>query len=52
MIENRGPALVAVWSVFLVLTWLFVGLRMYVRVYMSKSWGLDDALLVYALVGL
>jgi hypothetical protein len=35
---------------FFVLTWLTVGLRVYVRSYMLKTWGRDDWYMVVSLV--
>jgi len=37
--------------VFLGLTYIFVGLRVYVKTVLSKGWGADDWLLVAAQVG-
>lgn len=50
MVENRGPQLNGVVGAFLGVAWLFVGLRLYVRGIMSKSFGLDDGFLVTAVV--
>jgi len=51
-IDNRGPLIAAVGILFLVLTWVAVSLRCYVRIFMIKSFGLDDWLSVAALVRL
>ncbi|KAE8447375.1 hypothetical protein EG329_010789 [Mollisiaceae sp. DMI_Dod_QoI] len=48
--EDRGPQIAAVAILFLTLTWIFVGLRCYVRTVMMKSFGMDDWLAVAALV--
>ncbi len=50
--EDRGPQIAAVAILFLTLTWIFVGLRCYVRTVMMKSFGMDDWLAVAALVSL
>ena len=46
------PQLEGVLGLFLVLAWIFTGLRVYVRCLISKSWGADDSLLLAALVTL
>ncbi len=38
-------------ALFIVTTWLFVGLRVYIRGCMIKSLGMDDWLMVLTLVG-
>lgn len=48
--ENRGPEVEAVAILFLILAWVFVALRCYVRIFMIKSFGTDDWLAVFALV--
>ncbi|TVY34859.1 hypothetical protein LSUB1_G005407 [Lachnellula subtilissima] len=48
--ENRGPELAVVFGLFLGLTWLFVALRVYVKSFLSKSWGADDYLLIISLM--
>jgi hypothetical protein len=48
--ENRGGQVAAVALLFLVLSWIFVGLRCYVRTAMMKSFGLHDWLAVVSLV--
>lgn len=48
--ESRGPALLAVAVAFLVLTWVTVSLRFYVRVFVSHSTGGDDWIMLIALV--
>ncbi|OJD34568.1 uncharacterized protein BKCO1_22000102 [Diplodia corticola] len=47
--ESKAPAELAVCIVFLILTYLTVGARCYVRTSMLKSFGWDDALMVVAL---
>lgn len=49
--ESRGPQLEAVLGVFLALTWIFTGLRVYVRLRISKNWAADDVILMFTLVG-
>jgi hypothetical protein len=51
-IDNRGTLIAAVGILFLVLTWVAVSLRCYVRIFMIKSFGLDDWLSAAALVRL
>lgn len=48
--DNLGPQLAAVVILFLILTWLTVGLRCMVRARMIKSFGLDDWTMVLSLV--
>lgn len=48
--ENRGPQLAGVLGFFLALTWIFTGLRVYVRLLISKNWAADDSVLMMALV--
>jgi hypothetical protein len=49
--DNRVPELVAALSVLYTISVLFTALRVYVRVFISKNWGLDDSLLMTTLVG-
>lgn len=35
---------------FFILTWLSVSMRVYVRRYMRRNWGLDDTFMVISLV--
>jgi hypothetical protein len=51
MDDNRVPELVAALSVLYTVSVLFTALRVYVRVFVSKGWGLDDSLLMVTLVG-
>jgi hypothetical protein len=48
--EDRGPQLAAVSIAFLVTSWLLVSLRVFIRGWMIKSFGLDDWLMVVTLV--
>lgn len=48
--ESRGPALLAVAVAFLVLTWVTVSLRFYVRIFVSHSTGGDDWIMLIALM--
>jgi hypothetical protein len=50
MAENRGPEVQGVAILFLVLSWVFVSLRCYVRGFLLRSFGVDDTLCVVALV--
>jgi hypothetical protein len=49
-IENRGPQLVAVNSTFLTASLISILLRIYVRTFMVKAFGIDDWLMVAAAV--
>lgn len=49
-IENRGPEVEAVAVTFLVLSWVAVGLRCYVRLFMKKLFRIDDWLALISLV--
>jgi hypothetical protein len=48
----KGGDVLVVAILFFVLTWLTVGLRVYVRGYMLKTWGRDDWYMVVSLVSL
>ncbi|TVY89897.1 hypothetical protein LAWI1_G004152, partial [Lachnellula willkommii] len=50
MPENGGPKIVAVNVLFVALTWMFVSLRVYVKIFLTRSWGADDYLLVVSLI--
>ena len=50
--ENNGAALVITAVVFLVLTWISVGLRTYVRAWMTNGFQSDDVLMLVSLVTL
>jgi hypothetical protein len=47
-----GREVLVVAILFFVLTWLTVGLRVYVRGYLLKTWGRDDWYMVVSLVSL
>lgn len=49
--QNRVPDLVAALAVLYTISVLFTALRVYVRIFISKNWGLDDSLLIATLVG-
>jgi hypothetical protein len=49
--ENRVPDLVAALAILYTISVLFAALRVYVRIFISKNWGLDDSLLMGTLVG-
>jgi hypothetical protein len=48
--EDRGPQVAGVAILFLILSWIFVSLRCYVRGFMIKSFGPDDWFAVASLV--
>jgi hypothetical protein len=43
-IEDRGPQIIAVTASFFVLTWIFSLMRLWCRIRISKSFGVDDYL--------
>lgn len=49
-IEDRSKELLAVIVLFLALTWATFPLRLWVRVKMLKSFGIDDALTAFTMV--
>jgi hypothetical protein len=49
--DADGCHLAAVIGLFLGLAWLFFSLRMYVKICLTKGFGIDDVLLVIAIVG-
>lgn len=51
-LDDRGGSLLAVVIVFLILTWVTVSLRFYVRVGISHAAGADDFIMLAALVGI
>jgi hypothetical protein len=51
-IDDRAPLIAAVGILFLVLTWVAVSLRCYIKIFLTKPFGLDDWLSVAALVRL
>ena len=50
MVETIAPRLEGALGAFLGLAWIFTGLRVYVRCFIRKGWGVDDSLLIAALV--
>jgi hypothetical protein len=48
--DYRGDIAADVAILFLVLAWTAVALRIYVRAFMTKSWGIDDWFGVASLV--
>lgn len=48
--KGRGGEVMAVAVLFLILTWLTVSLRVYVRGILLKTWGKDDSAMVATLV--
>jgi hypothetical protein len=48
--ENRGPQLIGVNSFMLVFSWIFVGMRCYCRIFMARSFGVDDCFCLLAQV--
>ena len=49
-IEDRGPQVEAVAITFLILSWIAVSLRCYVKFYMIKLFRIDDWFAVLSLV--
>ncbi|KAF5868029.1 putative integral membrane protein [Botrytis fragariae] len=49
MAEDRGSEIAVVLCVFMGLSWLFVFLRVIVRLFITKSWSFDDSLLTVSL---
>ena len=49
---TRGPQLRIVALLGLILVWLTVGLRLYVRGFILKAFGIDDVFIAMALVGI
>ena len=48
--EDRSKEILAVAVFFITLSWIFVLLRVYVKVFMLKNFGLDDWLMVLTIV--
>lgn len=48
--DDRSREVLAVATLFFVLTWVTVGLRAYVRARLMKTWGTDDWYMVGAQV--
>ncbi|KAL1640389.1 hypothetical protein SLS58_007062 [Diplodia intermedia] len=49
MMEDRSQQVLAIGTTFFILAWIVVMLRVYVRAYMIKSWGVDDWVMMLAL---
>lgn len=47
--DDRSQQVLAIGTTFFILAWLVVLLRIYVRAYMIKSWGIDDWVMMLAL---
>ncbi len=50
MIKQSLCLVAGVLGLFLALSWIFVSLRVYVKAFLKKSWGMDDYLLIISLV--
>ena len=48
--EDRSTQVLAIGTTFFILAWIVVLLRVYVRAYMIKSWGVDDWAMMLALL--
>lgn len=48
--EKQDPLLFNVTIAFLILTWIAVGLRIYCRAIVVRSFGIDDKLIIFSLV--
>jgi hypothetical protein len=48
--ENRAPEVEAVAILFLLIAWITIGLRCYVRLFITKLFRIDDCLAVATLV--
>lgn len=48
--ETQGGGLPAMEVALTILCFLVVGLRVYIRIFQTKSFGLDDALIIFNLV--
>ena len=48
--ETRGPELIIVNSVFLAFATVFIGMRLYTRIFVKKWFGLDDVFIILAYV--
>ncbi|EKG14870.1 integral membrane protein [Macrophomina phaseolina MS6] len=47
--DDRSQQVLAIGTTFFILAWIVVLLRIYVRAYMIKSWGVDDWVMMLAL---
>jgi hypothetical protein len=52
MAEDRGPQVSGTATLFLVLTWIFISMRIYCRLAIVKCFGLDDYLAVISQVSI
>lgn len=50
LLRQQFVELLAVTAVFLPLAWFVVGLRIYVRAYMTKTFGADDWAMIFTTV--
>lgn len=50
VVPNRGPQLIAVIAVLLVFSMTAIVLRCYVRISLVKAFGVDDYLMIFAMV--
>jgi len=50
MATGRGPELAGVLGLFFGLSWIFFSLRMFVKTFLTKSWGVDDLLLIISII--
>jgi hypothetical protein len=50
MAEDRGPQVAAVAILFLILSWVTVSLRVFVRTVLMKSFGADDVRTIGSLI--
>lgn len=48
---GRGPQLISVYAAFAALTTVAVSLRVYVRLWLVKNFGLDDWMMCFGWVG-
>jgi hypothetical protein len=51
-VNPRGTQLFAVMLTFVVVAWVFIGLRLYVRIIMIKKMAIDDWLMIFSVVRL
>jgi hypothetical protein len=50
--DNRVAEMVIALAILYSLSFLFTALRVYVRIFVSKNWGVDDTLLIATLVSI
>lgn len=48
--DNRNALVIGVSSAFMAITVLFMALRVYIRGYILRAWGLDDSMFIWASV--